>query len=133
MLREKELYTEDELSVLLSRAGDLSGQLETALLAARRAVREGDQGKADNCVRRANILLNRLGSLGVQDEIRVGRPRAVVLESRDRTLGQIRNAMRLRVPAGTLARDLGISESTFRRRLRRSDRMPDSMLFSRIP
>ena len=133
MLREKGLYTEDELSVLLSRARELSGQLETALLAARRAVGEGNQGKADNCVRRANILLNRLGSLGVQEETRVGRPRAVVPESRDRTLGQIRNAMRLRVPAGTLARDLGISESTFRRRLRRSDRMPDSMLFSRIP
>ncbi|MBR2560582.1 MAG: hypothetical protein IKF59_01655 [Lachnospiraceae bacterium] len=133
MLREKGLYTEDELSVLLSRAGDLSGQLETALLAARLAVRDGDQEMAGNCVKRANALLNRLGNLGAQEEIRVGRPRTVVQESRDQTLGQIRNAMRLCVPVGTLARDLGISESTFRRRLRRSDCMPDSMLFSQIP
>ena len=93
MLREKGLYTEDELSVLLSRAGDLSGQLETALLAASRAVRDGDQEMAGNCVKRANALLNRLGNLGVQEEIRVGRPRTVVQESRDQTLGQIRNAM----------------------------------------
>ena len=133
MLREKELYTEDELSVLLSRAGDLSSQLETALLAARRAVRDGDQEMAGRCVKRANAPLNRLGSLGAQEEFRAGRPRAVIPESGDRTLEQIRNAMRLRVPVGTLAGDLGISESTFRRRLRRSDRMPDSMLFSRIP
>ena len=54
MLREKELYTEEELSVLLSQARDLSGQLEFTLLAARRAVRDGNQGVADNCVKRAN-------------------------------------------------------------------------------
>ncbi len=69
----------------------------------------------------------------MQEEIRVGRPRAVVLESRDQTLGQIRNAMRLCVPAGTLAKDLGISESTFRRRLRKAQYLADDMFFSQIP
>ena len=133
MLRKKDLYTEDELSLLLTQSRDLSGQLEMTLLAARRAVRDGNQGMADNCVKRANALLNRLGNLGEKKEIRVGRPRIVVQENRDQTLGQIRNAMRLCVPAGVLARDLGISESTFRRRLRKSDRMPDNILFSQIP
>ncbi len=42
MLMEKELYTEDELSVLLFQARDLSSQLENMILAARCAMRKGD-------------------------------------------------------------------------------------------
>ena len=133
MLRKDGIYTEEELLVMLTQAGDLYGQVETLLKSAVRAVREGDQEIVDACVRKADRLLGRLGELGTQEGPRTGRPRAAVLESGDRTLGQIRNAMRLCVPAGTLARELGISESTFRRRMRKTEYLPGDVLFSQIP
>jgi hypothetical protein len=133
VLREKGAYAEEELLDLLGQAGDLYGQLENVLKAAVRSVREEDQKDVDMYIRKADILLYRLGMLGVQEGPRTGRPRAAVLESGDRTLGQIRNSMRLCVPAGTLARELGISESTFRRRMRKTEHLPDEVLFSRIP
>ena len=133
MLRKDGIYTEEELLVMLTQAGDLYGQVETLLKSAVRAVREGDQEIVDACVRKADRLLGRLGELGTQEGRRTGRPRAAVLESGDRTLGRIRNSLRLRIPAGTLAREIGISESTFRRRMRKTEHLPDDVLFSRIP
>lgn len=133
MLRKDGTYTEEELLFMLTQAGDLYSQVETLLKSAVRAVREGDQEIVDACVRKADRLLDRLGELGAQERSRTGRPRASVSENGDRTLGQIRNSMRLCVPAGTLAREMGISESTFRRRMRKTEHLPDDVLFSRIP
>jgi hypothetical protein len=133
MLRKDGTYTEEELLFMLTQAGDLYGQVESLLKSAVRAVREGDQEIVDACVRKADRLLDRLGELGAQERSRTGRPRASVSENGDRTLGQIRNSMRLCVPAGTLAREMGISESTFRRRMRKTEHLPDDVLFSRIP
>lgn len=133
MLRKDGMYTEEDLLFMLTQAGDLYGQVETLLKSAVRAVREGDQEIVDACVRKADRLLDRLGELGAQERSRTGRPRASVSENGDRTLGQIRNSMRLCVPAGTLAREMGISESTFRRRMRKTEHLPDDVLFSRIP
>ena len=133
MLRKDGTYTEEELLFMLTQAGDLYGQVETLLNSAVRAVREGDQEIVDACVRKADRLLDRLGELGAQERSRTGRPRASVSENGDRTLGQIRNSLRLCVPAGTLAREMGISESTFRRRMRKTEHLPDDVLFSRIP
>ena len=133
MLRKDGTYTEEELLFMLTQAGDLYGQVETLLKSAVRAVREGDQEIVDACVRKADRLLDRLGELGAKEGPLTGRPRASVSENGDRTLGQIRNSMRLCVPAGTLARELGISESTFRRRMRKTEHLPDDVLFSRIP
>ena len=133
MLRKDGTYTEEELLFMLTQAGDLYGQVETLLKSAVRAVREGDQEIVDACIRKADRLLVRLGELGAQERSRTGRPRASVSENGDRTLGQIRNSMRLCVPAGTLARKMGISESTFRRRMRKTEHLPDDVLFSRIP
>ena len=133
MLRKDGTYTEEELLFMLTQAGDLYGQVETLLKSAVRAVREGDQEIVDACVRKADRLLDRLGELGAQERSLTGRPRASVSENGDRTLGQIRNSMRLCVPAGTLAREMGISESTFRRRMRKTEHLPDDVLFSRIP
>ena len=133
MLRKDGTYTEEDLLDMLAQAGDLYGQVETLLKSAVRAVREGDQEIVDACVRKADRLLDRLGELGAQERSRTGRPRASVSENGDRTLGQIRNSMRLCVPAGTLAREMGISESTFRRRMRKTEHLPDDVLFSRIP
>lgn len=133
MLRKDGTYTEEELLFMLTQAGDLYGQVETLLKSAVRAVREGDQEIVDACVRKADRLLDRLGEPGAQERSRTGRLRASVSENGDRTLGQIRNSMRLCVPAGTLAREIGISESTFRRRMRKTEHLPDDVLFSRIP
>ena len=133
MLRKDGTYTEEELLFMLTQAGDLYGQVETLLKSAVRAVREGDQEIVDACVRKADRLLDRLGELGAQERSRTGRPRASVSENGDRTLGQIRNSMRLCVPAGTLAREPGISESTFRRRMRKTEHLPGDVLFSQIP
>lgn len=126
-------YTEEELLVMLTQAGDLCGQLDNVLKAAVRAVKDGDQETADVCVRKADRLIGRLGEPGAQERMRTGCPRAVIPESGGRTLGQIRNAMRLCVPAGSLAREPGISESTFRRRMRKTEHLPGDVLFSRIP
>ena len=133
MLRKDGTYTEEELLFMLTQAGDLYGQVETLLKSAVRAVREGDQEIVDACARKADRLLDRLGEPWAQERSRTGRPRASVSENGDRTLGQIRNSMRLCVPAGTLAREMGISESTFRRRMRKTEHLPDDVLFSRIP
>ena len=133
MLRKDGTYTEEELLFMLTQAGDLYSQVETLLNSAVRAVREGDQEIVDACVRKADRLLDRLVEPGAQERSRTGRPRASVSENGDRTLGQIRNSMRLCVPAGTLAREMGISESTFRRRMRKTEHLPDDVLFSRIP
>lgn len=133
MLRKDGMYTEEDLLFMLTQAGDLYGQVETLLKSAVRAVREGDQEIVDACVRKADRLLDRLGEPGAQERSRTGRPRASVSENGDRTLGQIRNSLRLCVPAGTLAREMGISESTFRRRMRKTEHLPDDVLFSRIP
>ena len=133
MLRKDRIYTEEELLVMLTQAGDLYGQLENVLKAAVRAVREGDQEIVDACVRKADRLLDRLGELGAKEGPRTRRPRASVSESGDRTPGRIRNSLRLCIPAGTLARELGISESTFRRRMRKTAYLPGDVLFSQIP
>jgi hypothetical protein len=133
MLRKDGMYTEEDLLDMLTQAGDLYGQLENALKSAVRAAKEGSRENVDICVRKADRLLVRLGELGAQERSRTGRPRASVSENGDRTLGQIRNSMRLCVPAGTLAREMGISESTFRRRMRKTEHLPDDVLFSRIP
>lgn len=133
MLRKDGTYTEEELLFMLTQAGDLYSQVETLLKSAVRAVREGDQEIVDACVRKADRLLDRLGELGAKEGPLTGRPRASVSESGDRTLGRIRNSLRLCIPAGTLAREMGISESTFRRRMRKTEHLPDDVLFSRIP
>ena len=133
MLEDKKIYTEKEVSFLLSQASALSGELETVLVNAGRAAEEGSQPKAAACMERAYALMGRMGALSRGEGIKTGRPRAGIREEGDRTLGQIRNSLRLRVPAGTLARELGISESTFRRRMRGARCLPGDVKFSQIP
>lgn len=133
MSGEKKLYTEAEVSFLLSQASALSGELEAVLINARCAAAGGDQARASACMDRAYALMGRIGTLSSREGTRTGRPRAGIREEGDRTLGQIRNSLRLRVPAGTLAGELGISESTFRRRMRRACYLPNDVKFSQIP
>ena len=133
MLERKEPYAEKELLEVLTQTGELYRQLESVLKAAVRAVKNEDQTKAGIYIRKADSLLYSLGRFGAQEGQRTGRPRAAVRENGDQTLGQIRNSLRLNVPAGELAHGLGISESTFRRRMRKTEHLPDDVLFSTIP
>ena len=133
MTKEEKHYTEKDVALLLSHAVDLGRELEDVLSAARRAAAAGDHPATASCMDRANTLMGKIGSLATGGEPRTGRPPAVIREDGDMTLGKIRNCLRLCVPAGTLARELGISESTFRRRLRRTEYLPNDMFFSQIP
>ena len=127
------VYTEKDVCFLLSEVNGIGKELESALVNARRAAAEGDLAKTAACMHRVNALLAKIGRLTGDGAIRAGRPRAEINKSGDRTLGGIRNALRLCVPAGTLAGELGISESTFRRRMRKAEYLPDDVLFSQIP
>ncbi|MBQ8092700.1 MAG: hypothetical protein IJ242_03895 [Clostridia bacterium] len=98
-----------------------------------RAVKEDDQTDACKYISEADSLLYCLGRLGAQEGSRTGRPQAAVREGGDLTLGQIRNIRRLCVSAAELAHRLWISESTFRRRMRKTEYLPNNVLFSRIP
>ena len=136
MEKNDKRYTETEVALLLSQAVDLGRELKAVLGAAKCAAAAEDHLKTAACMDRANTLMGKIGSLATCatcDGGRTGRPRAGIREGRDTTLGKIRNAQRLGVSAGTLARELGLSESTFRRRLRRSQFLPDNLLFSQIP
>lgn len=130
---ETTIYTEKELCLLKSQAKDLCRQLEGAISMAVRAVSGGDQEGAARCMKNAGIVIERISQLGSPEHIRIGRPRATVSNERDMTLGRIRNALRMNVPAGTLASELGISESTFRRRMRKAEYLSNEMWFSEIP
>ena len=127
-------YTEEEVGALLFQAVDLGARLEAVLRNAKAAASDGDREKTAACMERANALMARIGSLGTQDcRPGTGRPPAEIPEGADMTPAQVRNCLRLRMPVGELARGMGISESTFRRRMRRAQYIPGEVMFSRIP
>ncbi len=80
MSKEETIYTEKEVSILLSQVVGLGWELETMLGAARHATEEGNTMKMVACMDRATTLMGRISTLAAYERVRTRRPRPGIRE-----------------------------------------------------